>query len=419
VSSERIVITGIGAVSPVGLTAPSSFIALIEGTNGVRPLDLQWPDNLGITFGADVKGFCAERLMGAAHRGSPRFVMFALVAAREALQDSGLQHAGYDPRRIATIVGVGKGGVERILMAASDYASHGEQAVDPRLMSTAFPGAAAEAVAQDIGAQGPCYAVVTACASGAHAIGEALQLLRSRAVDAVVCGGAEAVLNACTLALFRRMGALSTANHDPLRASRPFDRDRTGFVMGEGAGVLVVERESAARKRGATIYAELAGYGSSADAFHTTRPSPDGRGPVTSMQRALADARINADDVGYISAHGTSTKANDLMETIAIKSVFGEHAQSLWISSTKSMTGHLIGASGAFELAMSALTIKRGVVPPTINLEVPDPECDLDYVPQTAREMDVRVALKNSFGFGGQNASLVLRAYDRPELVAN
>jgi 3-oxoacyl-[acyl-carrier-protein] synthase II len=412
VESEALVITGIGAVTPVGLTADESFAALLRGQSGVVSIDLD--DRFQVRIGAPIKNFDPFAILGEKQaRRQGRFTQLAVAASTQALLDSGLKDAAYASHRIATIIGVGMGGIEAFYEAAVGLREHGPHHVSPFGIPALVPNMAAAAVAMLAGAEGPCYCTASACASSLHAIGDAMRLLAHGDVDAAIVGGAEACLTPLAVACFARMRALSKRNDEPERASRPFDRDRDGFVIGEGAGVMVVERLAAARRRGANIYAELVGYGASCDAFHETRPTPDGSGARRAIDMALRDAQIAPSDVQYVNAHATSTQRNDAAESMALQSAFGEHARKLWVGGTKSMTGHLLGAAGAVESIITAQVLGTGHVPPTINLDNPDPECVLDYIPGAAREKTIDVAINNSFGFGGQNACVVMRAVER------
>ena len=408
---HRVVITGLGAVTPLGNDAQSAFRAAVEGRSAIGPIEFEQHPDARVRIGGAVKGFDAAAAIGPkeVHRHA-RFTHLVFGAAKEALADSGLRDAGYDPERVGCILGVGMGGIEVIAQEVRAYDRAGPRKLSPFGIPAAIPNMAPGMVAIEAGARGPCFCVASACASSAHAIGEALESLRRGSTDAVITGGTESGLNPHGLAAFERLGALSRRNDAPDRASRPFDRNRDGFVMSEGAAVLVLETLERAQRRNAKIYAELAGYGSSSDAFHVTRPSEDGAGMAHAMQLALRSAQVAAEDVEYINAHGTATPSNDVAETRAIKQVFGPRAHTVWISSTKSMVGHMLGGAAAFETVVAALAIAHGVVPPTLNLDEPDPECDLDYVPHVARERRVRLVLNNSFGFGGQNAALLLRA---------
>jgi 3-oxoacyl-[acyl-carrier-protein] synthase II len=403
----RVVITGMGIVSSLGQTPKVFFDALAAGRSGLCEMNWDTRHELEVRAGGPVLDFAFEPRPGQSVAGD-RCSQFALAAARQAACDAGLVDAGYAPQRIATLLGVGMGGYQPSVAAVRCYHEHGANGLGPdvlRGMSTCAPS---ELVAEELGAEGPNHCIVSACASSAHAIGEAFELLRAGGADAVVTGGAESVLDPAGIAAFERIGALSTARVAPQRASRPFDRDRDGFVMGEGAGVLVLETYERARRRGAPIYAEILGYGASSDAFHATRSPDDGEGMARAIQAALQSAGIARERVDYVNAHGTSTPLNDVAETAALKRVFGAHARELWISSTKSMIGHLLGAAAAVETIATVCALGSGIAPPTRNLEQPDEQCDLDYLAGAARSGKLRFAIKNSFGFGGQNACLVL-----------
>lgn len=404
---NRIVVTGIGAVSPVGATAPASYEALIEGRCGIGPASLVLSAEFDARITGEVTGVDIPGILGGKEaRRHGRYTQLALIAAREALAQAGLGDAGYEPHRLATVLGVAVGGLEAVEDAAEALRERGARRVSPFGIPIMIPNMGAAALAMLANAHGPSWCPATACASGAHAIGQAMQLLRHGGADAAICGGAESCITPLTLASFARMGALSTKNGDPSGAVRPFDRDRTGFVMAEGAVIFVLEREDAARRRGAPVLGTIAGFGATCDAFHATQPAPDGRGAIAAMHSALADARLAAGDVDYVHAHGTGTKHNDGVEAAAIASVFAGHA--VMVSSTKGATGHTLGASGAFGALAAVMALQRGVVPPTLNLHNPDDGFGLDLVPLVARERRPRACLVNSFAFGGQNASLVL-----------
>ena len=408
----RVVITGIGALTPVGLDAQTTFAALLAGTSGVARTT-RAADDCDVRIAAEVKDFHPGPLLGdKLTRRHARFTHLACAAALEAVRDASLETAGYARERIATIMGVGMGGIEHFVAGVDMLRSEGPQRVSPFALTGLIPNMAPAVVARLVRAFGPSFSVSSACASSGHALATSLDLLRAGRVDVVIAGGAEAAVTPIALASFARIGALSRRNHEPTRASRPFDRDRDGFVLGEGAGMLVLETLDAARARGARIYAELAGAGASADAFHDTQPDPEGRGAEAAIRTALDDAGLPPEAIGYVNAHATGTPLGDRSETFAIKRSFGAHAQRLCVGSTKSMTGHLLGASGAVEAIITALVLARGIIPPTINLEHSDPECDLDYIADGARTHSVQAAVSNTFGFGGQNAALVLRKID-------
>lgn len=412
-ADRRIVITGLGAVSPVGNTAQDTWEALVSGRTGIDTISLFDASDLKTRIAGEVKGFDPVAHFGAREaRRMDRFTHFAMAAAREAINDSGLEVIPENASRIGAIIGSGIGGVGTLVEEAYKAAEQGEQWVSPHMVPMILPDTAPGKIAIEFGTRGPNMSIATACASSTNAIGEAAAAIRRGAADVVISGGAEAGIVKLVIAGFSNMGALSQRNDEPARASRPFDRDRDGFVAGEGAAILILESEEHAVTRGARIYAEVLGYGASADAYHITAPLENGEGAVLAMEQALAEAGIQPGEVDYLNAHGTSTALNDRSETLAVKQVFGSAAYDVAISSTKSMTGHLMGAAGALEALACVKVIQTDCVPPTINYETPDPELDLDYVPNEARSLDVRIAMSNSFGFGGHNASLVLGQYN-------
>jgi 3-oxoacyl-[acyl-carrier-protein] synthase II len=380
------------------------------GASGIRELNWRLRAGEERHVGASIDAF--ELPAVPEHVG--RFSQLALAAAREAVADAGLLQATYESDRIAVILGVGVGNGEALDTVGESVRAGQLETVAPGLLEWLMPSVSTELLALECNATGPSCCIQTACASAAHALGYAFDMVRTGMVDAALVGGAEAPVAPVGLAFFERIGALSKYAGPAAGASRPFERDRTGFVMGEGAGMFVLESFRNARRRGAKIYAELAGYGATADAFHVTRPPDDGRGMCSAIMRALNVAGVTPTDVGYVNAHGTGTPFNDVAETLALKAAFGDHAKQLLVSSNKSMIGHLLGGAAAVETVATVYSLLTGIIPPTINLDVPDPACDLDYVPHVARERRVRVAVKNSFGFGGQNASLVLKAVDGP-----
>jgi 3-oxoacyl-[acyl-carrier-protein] synthase II len=409
-ASQRVVISGLGAVTPVGLDAPSSFAALLRGVSGVDTVSFPLHEEFGVRIGAEAKGFDPHRSLGVKDtRRHARYTHLACAAASEAVRDSGIKEAGYEPERIGVLLGVGMGGVELFFAAAEALVKEGPRRVSPFALPALVPNMAPGLIARLMGFKGPSYSVASACASSAHAIGNAVDLLRAGRVDAVLAGGSEAAVTPLAMAGFARMAALSIRNHAPQQASRPFDADRDGFVMGEGAGVLVLETLENARARGAKIYAELAGTGATSDAFHETQPDAEGKGAETAMRYALEDAGLAPEQIGYVNAHATSTPVGDRIEAIALRNLFGAHTKRLYVSSTKSMTGHLLGAAGAVEAIVTTLALVQGKVPPTINLDKLDPAIDLDCVPHEARTAQMEAALSNNFGFGGQNAALVIR----------
>ncbi|MBI1796652.1 MAG: beta-ketoacyl-ACP synthase II [Candidatus Eisenbacteria bacterium] len=407
----KVLVTGTGVVSPLGNGTDVFWKNLIAGVSGAGPITRFDTANYSTRFACEVKGFSTEGVIDRKDaKRMDRFVQFAVVAAHEAIRGAGLDLETLDRRRIGVIVGSGIGGMETFEEQHSQLVHKGPGRVSPFFIPMMIVDMAAGQISIQFGLQGPNFATVSACASGAHAIGEALRLLRAGDADVILAGGSEATITPMALAGFGSARALSTRNDEPQRASRPFDAGRDGFVIGEGAAMLVLETEDHARRRGATPICELLGYGASGDAYHMTAPCVDGEGAARAMRRALDDARLPVDQLQYVNAHGTSTPAGDPAEVAAIKSVFGDHARRLAVSSTKSMTGHLLGAAGGIEAVATALTIARGIVPPTINLEQLDPTCDLDFVPLQARTQRVTAALSNSFGFGGHNVTLALRA---------
>ena len=409
--AERVFVTGTGVVTPIGLDTETFWTHLVAGCSGAGPITRFDASAYSTRFACEVKGFTPESTIDRKDaRRMDRFVQFAVVATGEAIRTAGLDLDRVDRDRVGVIVGSGIGGMETFEAQHTVLVEKGPGRISPLFIPMMISDMAAGQASIQFGLRGPNFCTVSACASGAHAIGEALRLLRAGDADVIIAGGSEATITPMAMAGFGNLRALSTRNDDPLRASRPFDQERDGFVIGEGAGLIVLETESHARARGATLLCELAGYGASADAFHITAPSEDGDGAARAMKRALEDASLSAENVEYINAHGTSTPAGDPVEVEAVKRVFGDHARRLMMSSTKSMTGHLLGAAGGLEAVVATLTLTRGIVPPTINLEHPDPQCDLDFVPNQARHQQVRVVLSNSFGFGGHNVTLAMRA---------
>ena len=410
---RRVVITGIGIVSPLGLDAPATWDALISGRSGIGPITKFDASAYSCRIAGEVRGFDPETYMDRKEaRKMDTFIHYAVAATREAVADSGFVIGPANADRVGVYIGSGIGGLPLLERQHRELLERGPRRISPFFIPGMILNLASGQVSILHGAKGPNLAVATACATGTHAIGEAARLVREGLAEAMIAGGAEAVV--CPLAVggFCSMKALSSRNDEPERASRPFDAERDGFVMGEGAGIVVLEEREAALARGARVYAEVAGYGMSGDAFHISAPSEDGEGAVRAMAAALADAGMSPDRIDYINAHGTSTPAGDRAETIAVKTLFGSHARSLAFASTKSMTGHLLGAAGGLETAVSALAVLHDAIPPTINQTTPDPECDLDSVPNRARRTNVGAALNNSFGFGGTNASLVLAKHD-------
>ena len=410
---ERVVVTGVGVVSPVGLTSNSTWKSLISGTSGIDRITSFDSNGLASTIAGEVNGFEATDHVGRKEaRRMDRFVQLAVGATLQAVEQAGLKINDENSDRVSVIIASGIGGIITLSEQIGVMDAKGASRVSPFLVPMMLPDMASGHVSMLLGAKGPNFAPVSACSSGADALGVALQLVRSGTVDFVITGGSEAAICPIGIAGFAACRALSTRNDEPQKASRPFDAERDGFVLGEGGAVLVLERMETAEARGATPIAEMAGYGSTADAHHITQPAPEGEGGARAMRIALEDAGIQPYEIDYINAHGTSTQLNDKYETMAMKSVFGEDAYKIPISSTKSMTGHLLGASGALEAAVCVMAIDRRALPPTINLEFPDPDCDLDYTPHLPKRGRVRAAMSNSFGFGGHNASLVFKEFE-------
>jgi 3-oxoacyl-[acyl-carrier-protein] synthase II len=408
--SKRVVVTGVGLVLPQGIGIDPVWARICEGVSGVGPITKFDATAFETKIAAEVKGFRSEDYIEPKEiKKMDIFIHYALAATRIALDDAGLEISEENGERVGVIVGTGLGGLTNIEKYHKVLLERGPQRITPFFIPMIIANEASGQIAIYYRAKGPNLCVVTACATGSHSIGEAFRCIQHGDADAVIAGGVEATITPLAVAGFNAMKAISTRNAEPERASRPFERDRDGFVMGEGAAIMILEELEHARKRGAKIYAEMIGYGYNGDAYHLAAPDPDGDGAARCMQMALRDAKLSPEEIDYVNAHGTSTELNDLTETLAIKRVFGEYAYKLPISSTKSMTGHLLGAAGSTEAVFSCLTIRDKIIPPTINYENPDPQCDLDYVPNTAREGDVRVAITNAFGFGGTNATLVFR----------
>jgi len=409
---RRVVITGMGTVNPLSASVADYWRGLLEGRSGVALIEGMDTSAFKVKIGGEVKNFNPEaHLDPKTARHLDRFAQFALVAAIEAVRDSALDFGREEPYRCGVIVGSGIGGMKEFEEQVHRYVEGGPRRISPFLIPKMIPNAAAANISIHFGLCGPNTAVSTACASAAHAFADALRTIQYDNADIMIAGGTEAVTTPMGLGGFVSAKALSTRNDNPAAASRPFEKDRDGFVLSEGAGLVVLEELEHARKRGATIYAELLGCGSTADAYHITAPHEEGKGAAMAMKLALQDARINTTDVQYVNAHGTSTQLGDIAETRAMKQVFGAHAHKLAISSTKSLIGHLLGASGGVEMIATVQSIRYSIVHPTINYVTPDPECDLDYVPNKAREMRVRKAISNSFGFGGHNCCLVVGAF--------
>jgi 3-oxoacyl-[acyl-carrier-protein] synthase II len=410
-----VVVTGLGMVSPVGLDVASSWDALVAGRSGIGPVTAFDASGFACRVAAEIKGFDpgVYGIEPREARRMDRYIQLGLAAALEAVRDAGLPVPVPDGVRTGVYIGSGMGGLSTLSQQYDVLRERGPGRVSPLLVPMMIADMASGQVSITLGAQGPNLGIVSACATGAHAIGEAAELIRRGGADVMIAGGAEAVITPIAMAGFAAARALTTRNDVPQAASRPFDRERDGFVMGEGAGVLVLESEAHAMRRGARVYAELAGYGSSADAHHLTAPPEDGHGAVRCMRQALESAGLRPEELDYINAHGTSTPLNDRAETAAIRTALGKRAHEVAISSTKSMIGHLLGAAGGVEAVISIKAIETGVIPPTINYEHPDPDCDLDYTPNRARQLAVRAAMSNSFGFGGHNASLLFLAHER------
>jgi len=412
--TDRVVVTGIGLVTPVGSDRKSTWDGLLAGRSGIDYISLFDSEGYTSRIAAEVNGFDAADLLGRkVAKRLDRFSQFAAVASLEALEDAGIDMATEDPDRVGVLIGSGVGGIITITEQYNVLLEKGPKRVSPFLVPMMLGDMASGQVSMMIGAKGPNFSTVSACATGADSIGEALEMIRRGRADVVIAGGTEAAICEISVAGFNSCMALSTRNDDPQGASRPFDSERDGFVLGEGAGVLILESIEHAEKRGANVLAELAGYGASSDSHHVTQPHPEGEGAARAMKWALDDAKLQPEDVIYINAHGTSTPMNDKFETIAMKRMFGDHVYNLAISSTKSMTGHLLGAAGGIEAAFSVLAVNEGAIPPTINLENPDPDCDLNYTPNKAVKQEVEVAMSNVFGFGGHNASLIFKSFQQ------
>lgn len=408
---HRVVVTGLGVVSAIGNDISTFWNSLREGKSGVGPLTTFDASKFDSRIAAEVKGF-VPALYGLSSKDTKRmdkFVQFAVAASKQAITDSGLELDKEDRTRIGTLIGSGIGSLHTMEKEFQVYLEKGPSKLSPFFIPMLIVNEASGNVAIIFGLKGPNSCVATACATGSHAIGDAFRILERGDAEVMICGGTESAITYLGLGGFCALKGLSTRNDQPQKASRPFDRERDGFVMAEGCGIVVLETLEHAKKRNARIYAEISGYGMSCDAYHMTAPDPEGDGAARSMKEALKDAKLNPEDVDYVNAHGTSTKLNDKIETVAFKKALGVHAKKVMISSTKSMTGHALGAAGGIEFIICCLTIKDGIVPPTINYEFPDPDCDLDYVPNTARKADINVCMSDSLGFGGHNATLVVQ----------
>jgi 3-oxoacyl-[acyl-carrier-protein] synthase II len=410
--NRRVVITGIGLVTPLGLTTPENWEAVMAGRSGIGPITHFDTTKFDAKIAGEVKNFDPSRFIEKKEiKKMDRFIFLAIAATDEALADSGLKITKENAGRVGVIVGSGMGGMDTTTHFQNVITTQGPDRVSPFYIPCCIINLAPGQISIRTGAQGPNFSPVTACATGTHALGEAFHIIKRGDADAVISGGAEAVINPLAVAGFANAKALCVSKGDPAKACCPFDAKRSGFIMGEGAGILILEELESARGRGAHIYAEVIGFGMNADAYHITSPQPDGSGAARCMSLALASAGIKPEEVDYINAHGTSTSVNDAMETKAVKLTFGEYAYKLKISSTKSMTGHLLGATGAVEAAYTALALQHQMIPPTINWENPDPECNLDYVPNQAQKATLNVGISNSFGFGGTNACVALKRY--------
>ena len=409
---RRVVVTGLGAVTPVGNNVPAMWASLLAGRSGIGPIQSFDASAFESRIAAEVKSFDpAQSLTPKEIKRTERFVQLAIAASKQAVQQSGVSLEREDPFRCGVIIGSGMGSMHLIEEQHNVYLAKGPKKLTPFMIPMLICNMAPGHVAMSLGFKGPNFCTTTACASGAHGVGEAFRIIQRGAADVMLGGGTESCVSPMAVGGFCALMALSRRNGEPAKASRPFDRERDGFVIGEGAGVLVLEELEHAKQRGAAILAEMAGYGLTADAYHMTAPDPEGTGAAKAMALALEDARMRPEDVSYLNAHGTSTELNDKIETLAIKQTFGSDVKRLAVSSTKSMTGHLIGAAGGVEAVISILAITDGVMPPTINYEHPDPDCDLDYIPNQARRAKVEVALSNSLGFGGHNATVIFRKF--------
>jgi 3-oxoacyl-[acyl-carrier-protein] synthase II len=414
VSKRRVVVTGLGAITPVGNDVATTWQSLLEGRSGAGPITKFDSGPFAVKFACEVKDFDPFAYMERKEaKRADLFAQYAVATAVQAMRDAKLENStDYDPDRLGVIVGSGIGGLKTFEEQHDTYRERGPSKISPFFIPMFISDIAAGLVSMQFNARGPNYATVSACATSAHAIGDAYRAVQYGDADLMITGGAEAAVTAMSIGGFANMRALSERNDEMLTASRPFDATRDGFVMGEGGATIILEELEHALKRGANIYAEIVGYGATGDAYHLTSPAPDGEGAQRAMKRAMQDAGLTPETVQYVNAHGTSTPANDLNETKAIRKVFGESANDLSVSSTKSCTGHMLGAAGAVEFLISALVVRDGIIPPTINYCTPDPECDLDYTPNTARRRDVTAALSNSFGFGGHNVTLAVRRYE-------
>jgi 3-oxoacyl-[acyl-carrier-protein] synthase II len=412
-SERRVVVTGLGLIAPVGLDVASGWESILAGKSGIKPITHFDIEPFSVHFGGPIYGFDVEQYIPKKEaRKMDAFIHYGIAAGVQAIRDSGIEISDENAKRIGVAIGSGIGGVTGIENGYGAYLKGGPRKISPFFVPANIINMVAGNLSIMYGLKGPNISIVSACSTGAHNIGDAMRMIQYGTVDMMVAGGAEMATSPTGLGGFAAARALSTRNDDPEGASRPWDRDRDGFVLSDGAAVLVLEELEHAKARGATIYAELAGSAMNSDAYHMTSPSPNGEGAADCMRLAIADARLNMDDVDYINAHGTSTPAGDVAETMAVKAAFGDHARKLAVSSTKSMTGHMLGAAGGAEALFTVLALRDQVMPPTINLDNPDEQCDLDYVPHTAREAELDIAISNSFGFGGTNGTLVFRRFN-------
>lgn len=410
---RRVVITGLGIISPLGTGVEKNWTGIINGRSGIRQITRFDISNFPVHIAGEVPDFNPDEFIEKKEiKKMDTFIQYSIAASIMAAKDAGLQITSENAERVGVYIGSGIGGLPAIEHWHSVLIEKGANKITPFFIPMVLINLASGQVSIALGAKGPNSCSVTACASGTHSIGDASKIIECGGADVMIAGGTESTISPLCIAGFNAMKALSTNNNEPVKASRPFDKNRDGFVVGEGAGIVVLEEMEQAKKRGARIYAEIVGYGMNSDAFHITTPSPDGEGAARCMTAAIKSAYMNPSEIDYINAHGTSTYYNDLYETMAIKNVFGNHAKKLAVSSTKSMTGHLLGAAGGIEAVFTVLSIYHGIMPPTINYETPDPDCDLDYVPNTARNKKIKTALSNSFGFGGTNAALVFKKFE-------
>ncbi len=410
---RRVAVTGLGLITPVGIGTGESWANLKAGKSGIGEITQFDTSQFATRIAGEVKGFDPANYIEAKEiKKMDRFIHFGIAAAHMAVEDSGLKITNANAERVGVVVGSGMGGLGTIESSHTKLLEKGPRRITPFFIPMVIINLASGQISMRLGAKGPNSAPVTACATGTNSIGDAFRLIQTGYADAMIAGGTEASITSLGIGGFNAMRALSTRNEEPERASRPFDVDRDGFVMGEGAGIMVLEELESARKRGARIYAEVMGYGMTADAYHMTTPAPEGEGAARCMAATIKDAGVSPEDVGYINAHGTSTRYGDELETAAIKTVFASHAFKLSVSSTKSMVGHLLGAAGGVEGIATVMAIYEGFIPPTINLDNPDPECDLDYVPNKAKEVEIKYAISNSFGFGGTNACLLFKKFE-------